>query len=123
VLIVSAAACELYVISTDVDGIPELLLEEARTLCPPSARIFAQEVLNTIRTKRDFHEAQAQRARIVLSQRLSWRSITSQLLPLYSSKRSAYSICFECTRRSGPFIAAMCLVYFALFYLFIVIFR
>jgi phosphatidylinositol glycan class A protein len=122
VLIVKAAACELCIISTDIGGISELLPEEARTLCHPLAFILAQEGLNAIRTKRNFHEAKAQRVHTVLSQRLSWKSAASQLFLRYSSKWSAHSVCFECTRHNCPFITTLCLVYFAVLSLFVAIF-
>jgi hypothetical protein len=85
--------------------------------------ILAQEGLNAIRTKHNFHEATAQRFHAVLSQQLSWRFVASQLLPLDSSNWPLHSVCFECMRHSDSFITMTCLVCFAVLCLFIAIFH
>jgi phosphatidylinositol glycan class A protein len=86
VSIVEAAACGLYVMTMDVGGIPEVLPEAARTLCPPSATLVTQALLSAIRQKRTPHGRAAQQIYGLITWRLSWGCVARQLLAIDARK-------------------------------------
>ncbi len=49
--ILEAVSCGIYVISTDVGGIPEILPHDQLSLCKPNARSFLNTIINVIDSK------------------------------------------------------------------------
>lgn len=117
VSIVEAASCGLYVISSDVGGVPEVLLEEHRTLCPPCAQELAQAVLEAIE-KEPIMDAPHQK----ISEVLSWDKVSDQLIDLYSSATKKPKLIAESLFHSGLFSSLAAFIYYSLTLILITIF-
>jgi phosphatidylinositol glycan class A protein len=121
--IVEAAASGLYVVTTDVGGIPEVLPHEARTLCAPSVRILTAEILTAIREKRNYQSESAERVHQLIARTMSWRAIAEQLLAIYETKRLPNSCYWEMIQPERPGRSILCLIYFALLYVTVTVCR
>jgi phosphatidylinositol glycan class A protein len=119
VSIVEAAACGLFVISTDVGGIPEVLPESMRILCPPSANIVTDAILRAIDEKSEFHSECAMVHYRELKERFSWESVASQLMRIYESKASPNPFFYELTRHYGFLHTCVALIYFVSLYVLV----
>jgi phosphatidylinositol glycan class A protein len=119
VSIVEAAACGLFVISTDVGGIPEVLPEKTRILCPPSANVLTDAILRAIDEKSQFHAECAQAHYQELKEKFSWESVASQLLRIYRTEVAPNPFFYELTKHYRFLHTCIALIYFTSLYILV----
>ena len=116
VSIVEAASCGLYVVSTDVGGIPDTLPRDMITLVRPSAEEITNALLNAIERKHDLRDKSE-----MLKEKLSWNSISQKIINIYkepTEKKNPFRVCLT---HSGPIASVVSFLYLTSIYILLVI--
>ena len=116
VSIVEAASCGLYVVSTDVGGIPETLPKDMITLVRPSADEITNALLDTIEKKPSMKDKSK-----ILTEKLSWRSISERILSIYKEPKQKKNPFRVCLTHSGPIASIVSFLYLTSIYILLFI--
>ena len=119
---VEAIACGLFVISTNVGGISEVLPAECCTLCEPNVSSLTTAVLDAIANHKLDHDTKMQHYQTI-SHQFSWSSVAQSLLNVYRMKRSPHSIYYESISGKGYFSSTLAIIYFGALFVIVSITR
>ena len=120
---VEAASCGLYVVSTNVGGVPEVLPEDLVTLAKPNSEDMFQAVLDSASK---IHFGNRHKIHERVKQMYNWNNIAQKTEKVYDSvskkrkARSAYYLgdklkkYYRCGRVAGKIICVMIVVLFLL---------
>ncbi|KAH0787588.1 phosphatidylinositol N-acetylglucosaminyltransferase subunit A [Histomonas meleagridis] len=106
---VEAASCGLYVISTDIGGIPEVLPEQMRTLVPPCPKMVADAILDAIDKKKKVENSHQ-----IIENMFSWQKIVEKIVFIYRSKKRKENVFRKILKSFQPYMSFVGIVYYAL---------
>lgn len=116
--IVEAAACGLFVVSTNVGGIPEVLPQQARKLCAPCVRQLSTSLLDAIDKNMKMESVHE-----IISKRYSWEILVNQIISLYKATNRKQNIWKTCALTGGLQHSLISIVLFSFTYIIILVLK
>ena len=110
---VEAIACGLFVVSTNVGGISEVLPPECCTLCEPCVSVLSEAILDAISNHKLDNSLRRQYHNLI-TEKFSWNRVVKSLLHVYQTKRAPHSIFYESINGKGFFSSILSMIYFGL---------
>jgi phosphatidylinositol glycan class A protein len=116
VSIVEAAACGLYVISTDVGGISDTLPSDMISLVPPCCDKITDALLSAINERPIISNAHRR-----LSEKFDWESVAKSTIKLYELPHEKINVFRKALSHSGPAASMVAFLFITSIYILLCI--